>query len=119
MHPSLLDVNLQQVPDPYLSGIWHVVDRNLSHADPATALAQATRVHLQAGYLQLDTPTAETTGQWRIERDALLSRPYLLLQFAQEEVRALITRLRYSADGYHRALVLYFQSGLELFLVQP
>ena len=119
MSPSLLDINLQQVPDPYLSGTWRVVDRVLSHEDPTTALARATYVHLGHGTLRLDTATSETTGHWRVERDALLSRPYLLLELAQEEVTALVTRLRHSADGQFRALVLYFQSGLELFLVQP
>jgi len=119
MTASLLDVNLQQVPDPYLRGSWRVVDRTLSREDPTTALAQATCLHLEEGYMQVDTPTEPTTGHWSIERDALLSRPYLLFQLAQQQVRALVTRLRYSADGHHRALVLYFQSGLELFLVQP
>lgn len=119
MSDSLLDANLQHVPDPYLSGSWRVVDRTLSRADPTTALAQATYLHLQDGYLRLDTSTQQTAGHWSIERDALLSRPYLLLQLANESVRALVTRLRHSADGHYRALVLYFQSGLELFLVQP
>ena len=118
MSPSLLDINLQQVPDPYLSGTWRVVDRVLSHEDPTTALARATHIHL-GSTLRLDTATSETTGHWRVERDALLSRPYLLLELAQGEITALVTRLRHSADGHFRALVLYFQSGLELYLVQP
>ncbi|RZK19085.1 MAG: hypothetical protein EOO56_14890 [Hymenobacter sp.] len=115
----LLDVNLQQVPDPYLHGTWRVVDRVLSHADPTDPLAQATFLHLHDGYLQLDTPAAPATGQWSVERDGLLSRPYLQLQLATESVSALVTRLRRSADGAYRTLVLYFQSGLELFLVYP
>lgn len=119
MTPSLLDINLQQVPDPYLSGVWRVVDRVLSREDPTTALARATYVHLENGILRIDTATSKTTGHWRVERDALLSRPYLLLELAQQEITALVTRLRYSTDGHFRALVLYFQSGLELFLVQP
>lgn len=119
MAEALLDANLQHVPDPYLRGSWRVVDRTLSRSDPDAALAQATHLHLQDGYLRLDTATAQTAGQWSIERDALLSRPYLLLQLAHENVRALVTRLRHSTDGHYRALVLYFQSGLELFLVQP
>lgn len=119
MSPALLDINLQQVPDPYLSGTWRVVNRVLSREDPTTALAQATQVYLQDGQLRLDSPLAQTTGRWRVERDALLSRPYLLLELAQQEITALVTRLRYSADGHFRALTLYFQSGLELFLVQP
>ena len=119
MSPSLLDINLQQVPDPYLSGTWRVADRVLSREDPATALARATHVHLGNGTLRLTAAAGETTGHWRMERDALLSRPTLLLALAQGEITALITRLRHSADGHFRALVLYFQSGLELFLVQP
>lgn len=121
MNPLLLDVNLQHVPDPYLHGSWRVVDRVLSHADPAGPLAQATFLHLQEGTLLLDTPDADapTTGRWSIERDDLLSRPYLQLQLATESVIALVTRLRRSADGAYRTLVLYFQSGLELFLIHP
>jgi hypothetical protein len=34
-------------------------------------------------------------------------------------MRALVTRLCRSLHGYYQALVLYFQSGLELFLAQP
>lgn len=119
MNQLLLDVNLQQVPDPYLRGSWRVVDRVLSQADPADPLAQATALHLEESGLRLDTPTAPATGQWSVERDSLLSRPYLQLQLATESVSALITRLRRSADGAYRTLVLYFQSGLELFLVHP
>jgi hypothetical protein len=121
MNQLLLDVNLQQVPDPYLHGSWRVVDRVLSQADPAGPLAQATFLHLQEGGLRLDTPDADApaTGQWSIERDDLLSRPYLQLQLASESVIALVTRLRRSVDGAYRTLVLYFQSGLELFLIYP
>jgi hypothetical protein len=117
MNQYLLDVNLQQVPDPYLHGSWRVVDRVLSHADPTNPLAQATFLHLHDGHLQLDTPTAPALGRWSVERDSLLSRPYLQLQLASESASALVTRLRRSADGAYRTLVLYFQSGLELFLV--
>lgn len=121
MNQLLLDVNLQQVPDPYLHGSWRVVDRVLSRADSDNPLAQATFLHLQEGGLRLDTPEADAhaTGQWTIERDDLLSRPYLQLQLASEQVIALVTRLRRSADGAYRTLVLYFQSGLELFLTYP
>ncbi|MFD1872375.1 hypothetical protein [Hymenobacter bucti] len=119
MNQYLLDVNLQQVPDSYLHGSWQVVDRVLSQADPATPLAQATFLHLQDGFWQLDTPAAPATGQWSVERDSLLSRPYLQLQLSTESVTALVTRLRRSADGMYRTLALYFQSGLELFLVHP
>ena len=93
-----------------------MTERVLNRADPASALAQATHVHLQAGQLRLDTPTDSQTGHWQIARDNLLSRPYLLLELAQEQTTALITRLRRSLDGEYRTLVLYFQSGLELFL---
>lgn len=119
MNQYLLDVNLQQVPDPYLHGSWRVVDRVLSQADPTTPLAQATHLHLQDGHWHLETPAAPAKGQWSVERDSLLSRPYLQLHLASEIVTALVTRLRRSADGAYRTLVLYFQSGLELFLVYP
>ncbi|GAB3572259.1 hypothetical protein [Hymenobacter daeguensis] len=119
MASTLVDVNLQEFPDAYLSGTWRVENRALNRASPSEPLARATHLHLQAGGLRLDTPGAPVEGGWRVERDPLLSRPYLELIVAGEAVRALITRLRRSLDGHYQALVLYFQSGLELFLVQP
>ncbi len=116
MPTTLLDLNLQQVPDPYFIGSWRVTERVLNRADPTSVLAQATHVYLHEGGLRLEAPTASQTGQWQVERDSLLGRPYLLLEFAQEQMKALITRLRRSFDGDYRTLVLYFQSGLELFL---
>ncbi len=119
MVPFLVDLNLQHIPDPYLTGSWRVTERVLNHADPTSALATATHVHLHEGTLRLDTPTDSQTGRWQVERDSLLSRPYLLLELAQEQTTALITRLRRSLDGEYRTLVLYFQSGLELILTHP
>lgn len=119
MPPTLLDLNLQQVPDPYFMGSWRVTERVLNRADPTSVLAQATHLYLHEGELRLEAPTASQTGQWQVERDSLLGRPYLLLEFAQEQMKVLITRLRRSFDGNYRTLVLYFQSGLELFLSHP
>lgn len=119
MSQFLLDVNLQQVPDQYLTGTWRVADRVLNRADPQTPLAQATHLALHPGRLHLQTPTAPATGQWSVLRDDLLNRPYLQLVLGHEVVAALITRLRRSTDGHYRTLVLYFQSGLELFLTHP
>ena len=119
MPSTLLDLNLQQVSDPYFIGSWRVVERILNRSDPSAVLAQTTHVHLHTGTLRLDTPATSQVGQWEVERDSLLSRPYLSLSFAQEQVKALVTRLRRSLNGEHQLLVLYFQSGLELFLAYP
>jgi hypothetical protein len=119
MPSTLLDLNLQQVPDPYLLGSWRVTERVLNRTDPATILAQATHLHLHQGLLRLDTPASSQTGNWQVQRDGLLSRPYLLLELAQEQIKVLITRLRRSLNGEYQTLVLYFQSGLELFLSYP
>jgi hypothetical protein len=113
----LLDVNLQQVPDQYLNGTWQVAERVLSQANPTTALARATQLQLQPGVLAVVTPTHRAAGHWSVNRDELLSRPYLLLHTADEEATALVTRLRRSADGLRSALTLYFQTGMELHLV--
>lgn len=115
---NLLDVNLQQVPDSYLAGTWRVAERILSRASATTPLAQATYLQLHEGYLQIDA-AGEMRGAWSVQRDALLSRPYLHLQLPQEETTALVTRLRRAPDGQQSALTLYFQSGMELLLVQP
>lgn len=116
---TLRDLNLQQVPDPYLLGSWRVTERVLNRADPTSVLAKATHLHLHDGQLRLDTPSSSQLGSWQVERDGLLSRPYLLLDLAQEQVTALITRLRRSLNGEYQTLALYFHSGLELFLSHP
>ena len=118
MTDLLLDVNLQQVPDQYLTGTWRVAERVLSQANPHTALAQATELCLEPGELGVITPTQRAAGQWSVNRDTLLSRPYLKLRLTGEDSTALVTRLRRSANGQQRTLTLYFQSGIELHLVQ-
>ena len=115
----LLDVNLQQMPDDYLTGEWRVADRVLNRTDPNSALAQATHFRLQPGALHLQTPQQATTGRWTVQRDDLLRRPYLQLALPQEDTKALITRLRRSTDGQQCQLNLYFQSGMEMQLTRP
>ncbi|QJX45473.1 hypothetical protein HMJ29_00380 [Hymenobacter taeanensis] len=119
MSELLFDVNLQQLPDEYLTGEWTVADRVLNRTDPASALAQATVFRLQPGLMEIQTPELHNQGSWKVERDGLLNRPYLELDLAAEKTRALVTRLRRSADGLHSQLNLYFQSGMELQLAQP
>ncbi|RTQ45287.1 hypothetical protein EJV47_25760 [Hymenobacter gummosus] len=120
MTDLLFDVNLQQLPDDFLAGAWRVADRVLNQTDPGSALALATHVHLSPGQLQVQTPDDTLQqGQWSVQRDALLQRPYLELQLAEEKTRALITRLRRSADGLQSQLNLYFLSGMEVQLTQP
>jgi hypothetical protein len=119
MSDLLFDVNLQQMPDEYLTGEWRVADRVLNRADPDSLLAHAARVRLQPGQLVLEAPNQASSGEWRVQRDQMLSRPYLEIQVAGEGTRALITRLRRSADGLQSQLNLYFLSGMELLLTQP
>ncbi|KAA9332097.1 hypothetical protein F0P96_11455 [Hymenobacter busanensis] len=115
----LLDINLQQLPDDYLTGEWRVADRVLNQTDPSSHLAQATSLRLEPGALHVQTGASQEHGQWSVQRDALLSRPYLELQLPEEETRALITRLRRSADGLISQLSLYFLSGMEVQLTRP
>lgn len=117
MPDTLRDLNLQQVPDPYFVGSWRVMERILNRADPTSLLAQVTHVYLHEGELRLDAPIASQAGRWQVERDNLLGRPYLSLEFAQGQIKALVTRLRRSANGKYQTLTLYFQSGLELLLM--
>ncbi|RSK47549.1 hypothetical protein [Hymenobacter rigui] len=119
MSYSLVDLNLQQFPDAYLAGTWRVESRALHSAPQTAPLAQATHLHLHEEGLRLDTLGTPLSGDWCVTRDPLLSRPYLEFSVGGETVRALITRLRRSTDGLYQALVLYFQSGLELVLTQP
>jgi hypothetical protein len=119
MDEILFDVDLQQLPDEFLTGMWCVADRVLNRSNPDSALAHATRLLLEPGTLQVHAPSQHDTGHWSVQRDGLLNRPYLELQLLQEETKALITRLRRSADGLQSQLNLYFQSGMELELAQP
>ena len=118
MSDLLFDVNLQQLPDDYLTGDWHVADRVLNRSNPESTLARATYFHLQPGTLQVQAPQQEETGKWHVQRDTILNRPYLELYLTQEQTRALITRLRRSADGQQSLLNLYFQSGMEMQLTR-
>ena len=119
MSDLLFDVNLQQVPDDYLAGAWRIAHRVLNRADPASALAQATNLELGNQQLVLEAPSLTETGSWAVQRDELLNRPYLRLNFPTEEIRALVTRLRRTADGARSQLNLYFSSGLEMQLDRP
>lgn len=116
MPDSLLDINLQQIPDAYFDGDWAVAGRVLSGNAPDSLLAQATRLVLKAGQLETHAATAaqSQTGSWDVLRDELLNRPYLRFELPTEEARALVTRLRRSADGLRSQLNLYFASGMEL-----
>ena len=116
MSDSLIDINLQQLPDEYFGGEWQVATRVLNSNDPASPLAQATRLVLTPG--QIETKTAQDganqTGSWAVMRDEMLNRPYLSFELPNEATRALVTRLRRSPDGLHSQLNLYFASGMEL-----
>lgn len=119
MSAPLFDVNLQQLPEEYLTGKWCVTDRVLNRNRPDSPLAQATEFSLTPGTVHLQAPALNKLGQWTIERDGLLNRPYLELRLVEEETRALITRLRRSTDGLQSQLSLYFQSGMEILLARP
>lgn len=54
------------------------------------------------------------TGNWAVTRDETLNRPYLSFDLPNEATRALVTRLRRSADGLYSQLHLYFASGMEM-----
>ena len=112
----LLDINLQQLPDEFFGGEWQVASRVLNSNDPGSPLAQATRLVLTPGQVetQTATPGANQTGRWAVTRDEILNRPYISFELPDEATRALVTRLRRSADGLYSQLNLYFASGMEM-----
>jgi hypothetical protein len=116
MSDLLLDIDLQQLPDEYFGGEWQVASRVLNRNDPSSPLAQAERIVLSPGEVraQLPPPALSQTGQWEVMRDEILNRPYLRFELPNEATRALVTRLRRSADGLHSQLNLYFASGMEM-----
>ncbi len=116
MSDLLLDINLQQLPDDYFGGEWQVANRVLNRNDPGSPLAQASRLVLKPGQIEAlpPAPGVGQTGQWAIMRDEILNRPYLNFELPNEATRALVTRLRRSADGVRSQLNLYFASGMEM-----
>jgi hypothetical protein len=116
MSDLLIDINLQQLPDDYFSGAWQVANRVLNRNDPGSPLAQATRLVLKPGQLEAQSPPPgpSLTGNWTVMRDEIMNRPYLNFELPNEATRALVTRMRRSADGLRSQLNLYFASGMEM-----
>lgn len=116
MSDFLLDINLQHLPDDYFGGEWQVANRVLNRNDPGSPLAQASQLVLTPGKVvaRSTAPGPDHTGQWEVMRDEMLNRPYLNFDLPNEAARALVTRLRRSADGLQSQLNLYFSSGMEM-----
>jgi len=116
MSDLLLDINLQQLPDDYFSGGWQVANRVLNRNDPGSPLALATRLLLDTDHLEAQSEDfgSTQTGQWAVMRDEVLNRPYLSFELPSEATRALVMRLRRSADGLQSHFNLYFASGMEM-----
>ena len=116
MSDLLLDINLQHLPDDYFGGEWQVANRVLNRNDPGSPLALADRLVLRPGQVEArpTPPGPSQTGNWAVMRDELMNRPYLSFELPNEATRALVTRLRRSADGLHSQLNLYFASGMEM-----
>jgi hypothetical protein len=116
MSDLLLDINLQHLPDDYFGGEWQVASRVLNRNDPGSTLALAARLVLTPGQLEAKPtpPGLPKTGSWAVMRDELMNRPYLNFELPDEDTRALVTRLRRSADGLRSQLNLYFASGMEM-----
>ncbi len=121
MSELLLDINLQHLPDDYFGGEWQVANRVLNQNDPTSPLALARQIELMPGKLVARSSSAgpAATGRWAVMRDEILNRPYLNFELPEEASRALVTRLRRSADGQHSQLNLYFSSGMEMQLNRP
>lgn len=119
MSDALFDVNLQQLPDELLTGVWRVASRVLNQTDPTSLLACAEHLALEPGRVRVEGAGQHDQGNWLVQRDTLLNRPYLALDLSQEQTRALVTRLRRSRTGSQSQLNLYFQSGMEMQLTQP
>lgn len=121
MSELLLDINLQHLPDDYFGGAWQVANRVLNQNDPTSPLALAQQIELMPGKLVARNPAAgpAATGRWAVMRDEILNRPYLNFELPEEATRALVTRLRRSADGQYSQLNLYFSTGMEMQLNRP
>ncbi len=132
----LYDLNLQQLDDLHVVGNWRVISRRVNPTD-GNALADADTLHLDPPpdrALVVNVPYAALTlaappghkapnateqsqlGNWSLQRDPLLSRPYLKILLPDGETLALITRMRRSADGADCEMMLYFQTGTEIHL---
>lgn len=121
MSELLLDINLQHLPDDYFGGEWQVASRVLNRNDPGSPLALAAQLVLAPGQLEArpEPPAPSQIGNWAVMRDEFMNRPYLSFELPNEATRALVTRLRRSADGLRSQLNLYFASGMEMQLDRP
>jgi hypothetical protein len=67
----LYDVNLQQLPDDVLVGVWRVTSRVLSQADPTSLLARATDFDLRPTdrlTIFAALPDEQQPGTWAVQR---------------------------------------------------
>ena len=118
---------------------WRVTTRYVNQTDPLAPLVQARKLRFEApdrlplhpqeqeagegavtttGLRGPETDAVNTTasepidgGTWTLQRDPLLSWPYIQLHLPEGETRPLITRR--SPDGEACEMMLYFQTGME------
>ena len=116
MSGLLLEINIQHSPDDYFGGGWQIANRVINHNDPASMLALASQLELATDrrVARSSSNGPVQTGQWEVMRDEVLNRPYLNFELPNGVTRALVTRLRRSADGLQSQLNRYFASGMEL-----
>ncbi|WP_345226614.1 hypothetical protein [Hymenobacter koreensis] len=117
--PTLFDAHLPSLTAGELHGLWHTTCLRPAPTGDSR-WAEATHLQLHQTHFSLHTRAGDRhAGTWHLQRHSRLGQPFLALQEAETPVLALITRLRRSADGTVRQMVVYFQSGLELQLTHP
>lgn len=117
--PTLFDAHLPSLTAGELHGLWQTTCLRSAPAGESR-WTEATNLQLHETHFSLHTRAGDRhEGTWHLQRHSRLGQPFLALEGSGIMTQALITRLRRSADGTVRQMVVYFQSGLELQLTQP
>ncbi len=114
-------INLSDITEEHLQGIWHVEDRIITKNE-ANIFKNSKKLELHREGSYISTNGEIINGKWIIQKEnTLINNP--LIQFYRGEQtigEAMVTRLFWDVENnlfFHR-LTIYFTSGLELILIK-
>lgn len=112
----MYNIPFSDINSNHISGNWIVESRQLSTSDPTKAIAHSIKFIFDSNNALRLVP--EEKGNWALEIEEVMNRPYLIIKILNESWKALITRLFIKSDTKDTWLNLYFDTGMELTLVK-
>jgi len=112
----MYNIPFSDINAKHIDGDWVVESRQLSTSDPAAVIARALRFIFDKDNFLLLVPEAQ--GNWALEVEESMKRPYLNINVLNNSWKALITRLFINTDTKDTRLNLYFDTGVELTLIK-